>query len=147
MAKVLVSVSDEFSELNGEELVEKKVKKMVSMAGEYPSGQEHNIQMDVPETDYVLENWPTEIIFSGYKIGEKVKTGIPLINNKNIQNSPVKEAYVVSIPQQPQDKNGRMSWDQTAVLVAVRGAEPYYALVPGRNKVDSHAENKWNFSV
>ncbi|MFH5884678.1 nucleoside hydrolase [Halalkalibaculum sp. DA3122] len=146
MAKLLISKPDKYSELNGKELVSQKVKKMVSMAGEYPSGKEHNILMDVPATDFVLEHWPTEIIFSGFKIGEKVKTGIPLIKNENIQNSPVKEAYVISIPQQPQDKNGRSSWDQTAVLVAVRGADPYYHKVPGRNVVNSNGENKWDYS-
>lgn len=146
IAKLLVSEPDEYSALNGKELVAQKVKKMVSMAGKYPSGKEHNILMDIPATNYVLEHWPGEIIFSGFNIGKKVKTGIPLINNKNIQDSPVKEAYVVSIPQQPQDKNGRSSWDQTAVLVAVRGASPYYHLVPGRNKVNSSGENNWNYS-
>ncbi|MFH5885335.1 nucleoside hydrolase [Halalkalibaculum sp. DA3122] len=146
MAKLLVSEPDSYSKLSGHELVSRKVEKLVSMAGEYPSGEEHNIVMDVASTDYVLEHWPTEIIFSGFKIGEKIKTGIPLINNEDIQDSPVKEAYVVSIPQQPQDKDGRMSWDQTAVLVAVRGAEPYYSLVPGRNTVDSNGENKWDYS-
>lgn len=145
-AKLLVSEPDEHSTLNGKELVGKKVKQLVSMAGEYPRGKEHNILKDVPAADFVFEHWPTEIVFSGYKIGEKIKTGIPLINNEEIQNSPVKEAYLVSIPQNPRDKNGRSSWDQTAVLVAVRGAAPYYALVPGRNTLNSDGVNEWDFS-
>jgi hypothetical protein len=40
-------------------------------------------------------------------------------------NSPVKDAYTIALEK---DKNeiGRNSWDQTAVLVAVRGFNPYF---------------------
>lgn len=146
MANLLESKPDKYSKFNGRKLVSKKVSKMVSMAGKYPSGKEFNVKKDVIAADYVFENWPTKIIFSGYEIGVKVKTGIKLINNDEIQNNPIKRAYAVSIPQQPKFKSGKYSHDQTAVLVGVRGTLPYYDLMPGRNTVNSNGVNKWDYA-
>ena len=42
------------------------------------------------------------------------------------ENNPVKDVFAISIPQSEEDKNGRMSWDQTAVLIAVKGYENYF---------------------
>ncbi len=50
----------------------------------------------------------------------------------------------MSIPLSKQDANGRMSWDQTAVLVAVKGHEPYYNLEEGRFVAHDNGSNDWN---
>jgi len=144
LADLLVSKSDRYSNLSGKQLVEKKVKKLVSMAGKFPRGKEFNVIQDIPASNYVFENWPTKIIFSGFEIGEKIKTGIPLIHNENIQNSPVKDVFKISIPKNPNDKNGRSSWDETAVLIAVKGVEPYYSLVPGKISLNPQGVNSWD---
>ncbi|MFH5884677.1 nucleoside hydrolase [Halalkalibaculum sp. DA3122] len=143
MADLLESKPDKYSELNGRQLVAKKVNKLVSMAGKFPSGKEFNVIKDIPASDYVFENWPTEIVLSGFGIGNKIKTGIPLIENKNIESSPIKDVYSICIPKSEGDKNGRSSWDQTAVLVAVRGADPYYHKVPGQITLNHEGENEW----
>ncbi len=40
--------------------------------------------------------------------------------------------------------NGRMSWDQTAVLAAIRDPEQYWDLSgPGRVEVDSDGNSQW----
>lgn len=144
IAALLQSPPDEFSSLSGKALVEKKVKKLVSMAGKFPSGLEFNIKEDAKAAKYVFEYWEKPVVFSGYEVGHKIKTGLPLIENNNIQNSPVKETYSISIPKAKEDIDGRMSWDQTAVLVAVRGHEPYYELKSGRIEVKKGGFNKWN---
>jgi len=146
LADLLESRSDQYSSLSGMDLVQKKVKKLVCMGGKFPSGTEFNVAKDAPASDFVFKNWPTKIIFSGYKIGEKIKTGIPLIENESIKNSPVKDVFSISIPQAKEDKKGRMSWDETAVLVAIRGADPYYYLIPGRARVDSDGKTTWDTS-
>jgi pyrimidine-specific ribonucleoside hydrolase len=92
----------------------------------------------------VADQWPTPVIFSGFHVGQKIKTGLPLINNPNIQNSPVKDVFRISIPLDPQDSAGRMSWDQTAVLVAVKGYDPYYSIETGHMSVDSTGTNTWD---
>lgn len=146
VAALLQSSPDKFSSLSGKELVEKKVHKLVSMAGKFPSGREFNVHEDVKAAQYVVENWPRPILFSGFEIGEKIKTGLPLIQNSGIQNSPVKDAYAISIPMSEGDKDGRMSWDQTAALVAIKGHAPYYKLERGTMTVKEDGSNGWNSS-
>lgn len=145
LAKLLLTSPDQYSELTGVELVSKKVEKLVSMAGKFPSGQEHNVKMDVPSANYVFQHWPTEIIFSGFEIGVDIKTGLPLVRDESIANNPVKDAYQMCIPQTENDRNGRSSWDQTAVVVGVLGAEPFYNVVPGRITVNSDGVNTWDY--
>lgn len=144
LANLLNSNSDLFSPMTGKELVKKKVKLLVSMAGKFPKGSEFNVDRDIPASKKVIADWPTHIIFSGFEIGVEILTGLPLINNNSIQNSPVKEVFAISIPFDPQDKNGRMSWDETAVLVAVRGWEKYYSLNAGRFVINNDGSNAWD---
>ena len=129
LAGLLNSAPDEYSALSGKELVIKKVKQLVSMAARIDkdgkSGYEFNVMVDAAASQKVFVNWPTPVIMSGFEIGEKILTGIRLIHNDAIQNSPVKDAFAAALAK---DSNtvGRNSWDQTAVLVAVRGIEPYF---------------------
>jgi len=129
LANLLDSQSDEYSSLNGQQLVMKKVKRLVSMAGGIDStgtgGYEWNIMADIPASQKVFSDWPTPVTLSGFEIGVNIFTGMRLINNVSIQNSPVKDAYQISITYDGTNK-GRYSWDQTAVLVAVRGIGPYF---------------------
>jgi inosine-uridine nucleoside N-ribohydrolase len=141
---LLNSPGDEYSPLNGRELVKKKVKQLVSMAGGFPSGKEFNLDNDVKASKAVFEHWPTMVIFSGFEIGEKIKTGLPIIHNNAIHHSPVKDVFRIAIPQSPMDSAGRMSWDETAVLVAVRGNEPFFSLHPGKIKINDDGSNGWD---
>jgi len=129
LAGLLNSTADEYSPLNGKELVTKKVKQLVSMSARIDSGKnngyEFNVLVDAKASQKVFSDWPTPWIMSGFEIGEKIHTGIRLINNNNIQNSPVKDAFKIALTK---DNNtiGRNSWDETAVLVAVRGMQPFF---------------------
>ncbi|NJN26149.1 MAG: nucleoside hydrolase [Cyclobacteriaceae bacterium] len=143
LANLLRTGPDQYSELSGPLLVEKKVKVLVSMAGAIPAGREFNVFKDGEAAKSTFDSWPTPVIFSGFEIGEKVKTGLPLIANENIKNSPVKDVFALSIPKADQDSLGRMSWDQTAVLVAIKGAKPYYHLTEGRMVVQEDGANTW----
>ena len=143
---LLRSGPDKNSSLNGYDLVKRKVKKLVSMAGRFPKGGEFNIQCDPISARYVAENWPTEIIFSGWEIGDPIRTGIPLITNNNIRNSPVKEAFSIAIPMAAGDSLGRMSWDETAVLVGINGYAQYYSLVEGRMIIEPSGWNSWDIN-
>jgi inosine-uridine nucleoside N-ribohydrolase len=129
LAGLLNSSADEYSSLNGRQLVAKKVKQLVSMAGGLDSlgnnGYEFNVMVDIPSSQKVFRDWPTPITLTGLEVGIKIFTGISLINNESIQNNPVKDAYRISLTKDGSIK-GRYSWDQTAVLIAVRGARPYF---------------------
>jgi inosine-uridine nucleoside N-ribohydrolase len=145
LANLLKSTADQYSNLNGTELVKKKVKLLVSMAGRFPSGKEFNVEEDAAASQYAFKNWPTKIHFSGFEIGQKIKSGLPLINNSSIANSPVKDVFRISIPMAEQDSAGRMSWDQTAVLVGVLGHADFYDLKQGRIVVASDGSNTWSY--
>nr|WP_294945017.1 nucleoside hydrolase [uncultured Mucilaginibacter sp.] len=144
MSDLLRSGADEYSQLDGKQLVAKKVKQLVSMGGKFPEGSEFNVNRDAAASQYALDNWPVPVIFSGGEIGEKVKTGLPLIHNTTIKNSPVKDVFGLCIPMAAEDAPGRNSWDETAVLVAVKGYSPYYNLHKGRIKIAIDGSNTWD---
>lgn len=139
---LLKSKPDTFSPLTGKELVAQKIKRLISMAGWFPEGKEFNIYMDSVSSKYVYENWPGEIIFTGFEIGEKIHTGLKLINS-DIKNSPVKDVFRISIPLSAEDKNGRMSWDETAVLIGIYGTSDFFDSVRGHIVVNYDGSNTW----
>ncbi|MGK2862699.1 MAG: nucleoside hydrolase [Chitinophagaceae bacterium] len=143
LAGLLKSPPDAYSRLTGKELVLKKVKTLISMAGKFPSGKEFNVEKDAAASQMVFTQWPTPVILSGFEIGQKIKTGLPLIHNDQISNSPVKDVFRISIPMDKQDKDGRMSWDETAVLIAAKGHAPYYTLHKGTMEVAPDGSNTW----
>lgn len=143
LANLLESEGDQYSPLNGFELVNRKVDRLVCMAGRFPSGQEFNLAQDIRSSEKVLADWPTPILFSGFEIGQKIKTGIPLIHNNGIRESPVKDVFAICIPLAEEDSAGRMSWDETAVFVAVKGWQNYYDLETGKCKIYPNGMNEW----
>ncbi len=147
---LLQSGPDEHSSLDGVALVEEKVDHLVVMGGHYlpdpsvryPYGAEHNFRArgSAQFTGPALNMWPTRILLSGYEIGEQILTGPALV--KLDEMHPVRRAYA-GHPSEPL-VNGRMSWDQTAVLAAVRDPEKYWNLSgPGRVEVDPEGQNTW----
>ncbi len=144
LANLLGSGPDQYSNLSGRELVQRKVKKLVSMAGKFPKGREFNVFMDTPASKIVYAGWPTPMLLSGFEIGEKIHSGLPLVQNNRIQASPVKDVFRISMPLDKNDAGGRMSWDQTAVLVGVLGHQPYYTLKAGRLTMNDDGSNGWD---
>ncbi len=144
LADLMDSKPDEYSALSGKDLIHKKVKLLISMAAALPEGKdrgsEYNVHIDAPSSQKVFSEWNTPFILSPFGIGEKIFTGIRLINNAAIQNSPVKDAYQIALAA---DKNttGRMSWDQTAVLVAARGYENYFNSKKINLKIEDDGSN------
>lgn len=144
LSNLLNTQADQYSSLSGKELIKKKVKLLVCMAGKFPSGFEFNVMKDAPASQNVFENWNTPVIFSGFEIGEKIKAGLPLIHNSSVKNNPVKDVFRISIPKAMEDSAGRKSWDETAVLVAIRGYSPWYNLHKGRMIVAADGSDTWD---
>lgn len=143
LANLLHSGGDSFSPLDGVDLVKRKVRNLVCMAGRFPSGREFNLDQDVNSSKEILSNWPTSILFSGFEIGQKIKTGLALIHNDKIRNSPVKDVFSICIPLAKEDSAGRMSWDETAVFVAAKGWQDYYTLQKGSCTINPDGVNEW----
>ncbi len=129
LANLLSSEPDQYSPLGGTQLVSKKVTKLVSMAaglGKEGKGfREFNVWVDADAARKVLTGWPTPLLLSGFEIGERIFTGEKFIGDMKIKNSPVKEAYQIAL-EANHKQAGQHSWDQTAVLVAIKGYEAYF---------------------
>ena len=119
IANLLKSKPDEHSDLSGKELVKKKVRHWVCMAGVFGPGEgrrEANLIKGVKAAQYALEHWPTRITFCGYLIGHHVQTGADL--SETSEDNPVRHAYKLG-------KGGRSSssFDQVTTLFAVRALD------------------------
>ena len=123
LCDLLKSKPDRCSPLSGVELVAKKVKLVSSMAGKFPEGKEFNVEKDAPAAQYVVDNWPTPIMFSGFEIGEKIRTGNRLSQTE--ADSPLRGGY------HPQ----MCSWDLTSALYAVEGLGDYWTAKRGDVKI------------
>lgn len=144
LKELLLSGVDEYSPLTGKELVTRKVKRLVSMAGSFPEGKEFNVYCDAAASAVVARDWPTEIVLIGFEIGSVIFTGKQLVGMP-VNDSPVKETYELSFAEG--DPDGRMSWDQTAALVAVKGYEPYFLPEQGMMSVNEAGYNDWKPSA
>ena len=145
LSALLQSGPDQYSKLSGKELVAKKVKKWVAMAGAFPEGSEFNVHRHPEASVYAINNWPTPILFSGFEIGSKILTGNK-VAKLGSPGSPVKWAYQYNLStyaKQPVDN--RCSWDHTAVLIAVRDPEKYfYVIGKGTFTCNPKGYNKWD---
>ena len=144
LSNLLNTKGDAYSSLSGTELVKRKVKRLVCMGGKFPSGYEFNVMKDAKASQNVYTNWPTPVIFSGFEIGEKIKAGLPLIHNNTIKNDPVKDVFRIAIPMAKEDSAGRKSWDETAVLVGIKGYDKWYTLHKGRIIVADDGKDTWD---
>lgn len=141
VADLLLSAPDSASKLDGMALVKKKVKQLVSMGTEYPKGDEWNIKICPDGAKLIAEKWPTPVIYSGFEIGKAIMTGERLITETDVDN-PVRIAFETN-PMVDTKKN-RHSWDETAVLFAVRGKRDYWDLGKGSVIIEADGKNSWN---
>jgi len=142
LSNLLKSEADDISPMNGTELVSRKVSRFVAMAGRFPEGREFNIYIDSSASEYVFENWPGEVLFTGFEIGWEIRTGLRLIKSP-VEKSPVKDVFRISIPLSAEDSLGRMSWDETAVLIGVYGTEGFFDTVRGKIIINEDGSNSW----
>lgn len=132
LIRLLDTQKDEYSELSGKELVAKKVKLLVTMAGDFedPNIHEYNIAKDIPAAKIIFEKWPTPIVTSPFEVGLRIEyPGSSIVNDFGWAGlHPVIEAYKAYLPE-PCD---RPTWDLTAVLYAVEGSG-WFTLSPAGN--------------
>ena len=139
---LLDSKPDRYSKLDGERLIARKVRLWCCMGGTWPKGREWNFHRDTAATKRAVESWPTPVVFSGYEIGKRIFTGAKLKTGARADN-PIRRAYQLYTG----GKN-RKSWDQTAVLYAVRGSrgrlKNVWDLKRGyRNRINPDGSNVW----
>lgn len=127
LARLLDTAGDEYSPLSGEELVRRKVRLLVTMAGGFwPSGEDgFNWRCDIPSAARVLNHWPGAMAVMSH--GEDVLTGQRLVA-QGPADSPVRRAYEIYVKR---DDHQRPSWDQCAVYYAVCGPGELFRERPG----------------
>ena len=120
LAELLDSAADEFSSLNGRELVEAKVKHTSIMAGSLRQRKraEFNVFNDIPAARKVFDKWPAPIALSPAELGSAVKYPATSITNDFTWAKwhPMVEAYR-AWKEMPYD---RPMWDPTSVLYALQ---------------------------
>lgn len=145
LCDLLASPPDDISALNGLALVKRKAVQWVCMGGRYPNSErkgEANFQTHggAGYSKTAVVNWPLPAVFLGYEIGAGIMTGQSLLNISD--DNPVARAYRLYLG--AINAEARESWDQTAVLFAVRGASLWWTLVTtGHNHVDAEGVNEW----
>lgn len=137
---LLESGPDQYSRLDGTALVRKKVKRLVCMAGKMPEGTEFNVVSDTHASQVVFGQWPTPVLLSGFDIGNAILTGKRLAASET-EGSPVADVFAMCLPQD--NPEGRMSWDQTAALVGVRGTDGLFKTERGVMVVLPDGKNVW----
>jgi len=155
MAKLITSGPDVVSPLTGKELVQKKLSRTVVMGGRffeswpmviYESGTighhemtwEYNIIGSGNNARIACDEWTGELVFASYELGTYIKTmvGYP---SKVPAEDPVGRAYDLH-----NQGTGRCSWDQTAMLEAVRPGVYWNYHEYGRVTVDDEYVTHWN---
>ncbi len=144
LAQLLDSEADDISPLPGRDLVSRKVKALVTMAGCFSNNEEadslkrmpeYNVVRDIDAARKVFADWPTPIVTSPWELGNYICFPASEIENDftRAMPNPVTEAYKAYLPM-PYD---RPTWDLTSVLYAVEGADGYFTLSePGDIEVD-----------
>lgn len=147
---LLESPGDSESPLGGRELVAKKVRNTVIMACSYPSGSEHNSAGDWESSKIVFEQWPTPIVFVDYQYGRDLYAGRAVAESVGEWN-PVKDAFKNRLTPREQVTStsydrlaGHPSWDEAAVLAAVRPLSRYFNAEKGTFRmVGTNGNDEW----
>lgn len=149
---LIKSVPDDISDLSGKELIDKKVREFVMMGGQFPEGEdEWNFNGNMPGvTRFVIQNISVPITFSGFEVGKVIKTGE--VFNELDKDTPLYLGFYHFSKNAPWMKENfkgiildNASYDQTAVLYAVRNGEGIYweKVEGGLCNPDDHGGNRW----
>ena len=131
-ARLLDTSADSISPLTGKELIAKKVKLLSLMAGafaeQYKEHREYNVVNDIPSAKKLVAEWPTEMVFSGFEIGDWIQH--PPASMKEdygyMKYHPLKDAYHFYRGLE----NWQPMFDLTSVLYTVRPNRGYFDLSP-----------------
>ena len=145
---LLMSEPDEYSDLNGVDLINKKVKYWSCMGGRYPgSGTEANFQDYMGHAKYAVDHFPRPII------GTSAETGNASAAGKSLEFTPITNP-VRGIYRKRLDDQGypntfsHNTWDLIATLVAVRNPLDYFDMTENGTNVitigsDGSQSNEW----
>lgn len=141
LSQLLASSADEYSPLNGVELVRKKVKCLYIMGGVFGESVEpdFNFAQGITFAQEFFRLWPKDVdmIFSPMEVGQgieyKPEQVVADVSWTDIH--PIKQVYT-----QCNCNTGQMMWDPMAVINAVEGDEAFSLSQRGTVSLTSQAE-------
>jgi inosine-uridine nucleoside N-ribohydrolase len=143
LERLLSSPADEYSDMNGVDLVRRKVRLLSVMGGLYGNEYdfpEWNIIQDLKAAQKVFAEWPTKIVASGWELGNKL-----LFPHQSILNDfpdSYKHPLCVSYKMYDKMPYDRPCWDLTSVLYAIEPEKNHFGLSEkGRIVIDSSGKS------
>jgi inosine-uridine nucleoside N-ribohydrolase len=131
LARLLDSGPDDVSPMGGKALAERKVRLLSMMGGAFQDidgkpFSEYNINQDIPSAKKLFEEWPGQIVASGFEIGNTILYPAESItlDYVYVPYHPLRVAYEYYL-NFPYD---RQTWDLTSVLYAVRPNRNYFGV-------------------
>jgi hypothetical protein len=140
LSELLNSSADIYSDLNGRDLVNRKVSELVIMGGGYPSGYSFNFWgSNSSLTAHVINSWEGRMVFVGDDVGEYVMSGGKFME-KGPTADPVRMAYIYYT-----HNTSRSSWDPLTIMYAVNGLGNLfeYGNDHGYNHIETNGTNRW----
>ena len=156
MAGLITSPADDISPLTGKELVSRKLARTIVMGGRFfetwpmpvypdgnPNGTPVTWEWNIHDSGRwaaktVFDEWCGELVFASYELGSYIKTMVGYPAREGLQN-PVALAYEIH-----NHGAGRCSWDQTAMLEAIRPGAYWHYHEFGRITVDDDLVTHWH---
>lgn len=127
IAELMKSEGDDISPLSGTELINQSVSCMYVMGGHFGdlSYAEYNILKDIESAQYVSQNFPKPVCYSGFELGDKIITGKRL--EAEPEDNPVRFAYRTwNKFVWKKEETLRSSWDPITAYCAVVQNSPLY---------------------
>ena len=145
LARLLDSPADAISPLSGSDLVKRKVRLLVVMAGRFTDAElEYNIEKDIPAARKLFAQWPTPIVVSPFELGLHTAYPAARIDRdfRYVPDHPLADAYR-AYQKMPYDEP---LWDPTAALYAVWPDAGYFNL-SGEGRVTVNDKGVTTFSA
>lgn len=156
-AALLQSLPDDISPLSGQELAERKISRVVAMAGHFPifEGEkvqaENNVKVQIPAAQYAAQHWKGELVFTDWGLGVRTKS-LKEFRTHGSSEHPLRMMYRINDGDDTEQSNpwfadGNPSWDQTAVLEAVYPGKYFSYHEFGQVIVDDAGYTIWQKSI
>ena len=134
---LLKSQPDNISPLSGKELVTKKVESLFQWPESFLKEGNSIFIWIQQHQNMFMKTGRGKSYLQDSKLDGKSVPVLRLIKS-DIKNSPVKDVFRISIPLSAEDKDGRMSWDETAVLIGVYGTEGFFD-----TQRENYCQSRW----
>lgn len=145
LARLLESGADASSPLNGIELVRRKVRQLVVMAGAFDSSGkfkdhlEFNVVKDIRSAKILAGKWPGPIVWSGFEIGMGMR--FPSASIREDYQTPAHHIVRVAYAAYCGEHGENPTWDPTCPLYIAFPDRGYFGLSePGRVEISDEGK-------